>query len=73
MGNFGVTAYSIIEARRLLLETLDNNHWHKIPENLDNIEVIEDIDIRLLDKGHVIPNMGAVIFKGVWWPRFNFS
>jgi hypothetical protein len=34
----------------------------------DDTEVIEDIDISLLDQNHVIPNMGVVTFKGVWFP-----
>jgi hypothetical protein len=34
----------------------------------DTTKVIEDIDIRLLDQGHVIPNMGVVTFKGIWYP-----
>jgi len=71
-GNFGVTAYSITEARQLLKETLAKLHW-PIPENLDNAEVIENIDIRLLDQGHVIPNMGVVTFRGVWFPGLNFT
>jgi hypothetical protein len=36
-----------------------------------DIEIIENIDVQLLDKGHVIPNMGPVVFKGVWFPRLN--
>jgi hypothetical protein len=37
----------------------------------EDIEVIEDIDVQLLDKGHVVPNMGPVVFKGVWFPFLN--
>ena len=28
----------------------------------------EDVDISTLDAGHVRPNMGVVIWRGVWYP-----
>ncbi|MCW2926654.1 MAG: hypothetical protein JWM86_622, partial [Thermoleophilia bacterium] len=31
-------------------------------------EVTEDVDVRDLDQGHVIPNMGVVVWRGVWYP-----
>ena len=31
--------------------------------------VIEDVDIATLDPGHVIPNMEAPVFRGVWFPK----
>jgi hypothetical protein len=33
--------------------------------------VVPDVDIRTLDQAHVIPNMGPVVFRGVWFPRLN--
>jgi hypothetical protein len=32
-------------------------------------EVVEDVDVRDLDKGHVAPNMGDPSVRGVWFPR----
>lgn len=32
------------------------------------IECIENVDIRTLDQGHVIPNMRAPIYFGIWYP-----
>jgi hypothetical protein len=32
-------------------------------------EVIEDVDVRTLDAGHVLPNMGDPSVRGVWFPR----
>ena len=70
--NFGVTAYSKSEGRKLIIDSLKKIELQQLTENLDdNIEVIEDIDIRLLDQGHVIPNMGVVTFEGVWFPNLN--
>jgi hypothetical protein len=31
--------------------------------------VVPDIDVSTLDVGHVIPNMGVPIWRGVWFPR----
>jgi hypothetical protein len=33
--------------------------------------IVPDIDIRTLDEKHVIPNIGPVVFRGVWFPRLN--
>jgi len=70
--NIGVTAHSLKEAKFLICDTLARFNWSHITENcIANADVIEEIDIRLLDKGHVIPNMGIVVFKGVWFPFCN--
>ena len=29
---------------------------------------IEDVDVSTLDKGHVLPNMGPVVKRGIWFP-----
>jgi hypothetical protein len=31
--------------------------------------VTENIDVSTLDAGHVLPNLGNVFERGVWWPR----
>lgn len=31
-------------------------------------KVIENVDIRTLDQGHVIPNMRPPVYRGVWFP-----
>ena len=72
--NAGVTADSLSEAKELLLKNFAKiNFWEPLAilNEQKDIEVIENIDIQLLDKGHVIPNMGPVVFKGVWFPRLN--
>jgi hypothetical protein len=37
----------------------------------ENAEAVKNVDIQLVDKDHVIPNMGTVIFKAVWFSRLN--
>jgi hypothetical protein len=31
--------------------------------------VIEDVDVATLDEGHVLPTMGDVSVRGIWFPR----
>ena len=70
--NLGVTAFSIEQAKALVKVELKKLGWNHISEELiEESEIIEDIDIRLLDQNHVIPNMGVVTFKGVWFPSAN--
>jgi hypothetical protein len=70
--NIGVTAYTLTEARQIINNTFAKLNWMQISEvEIENAEVIENINIELLDTNHVIPNMGVVTFKGVWFPRLN--
>jgi hypothetical protein len=70
--NIGVSALSISEAKKIILETMTKLNWNHISATIiENAEIIENIDIRLLDQGHVIPNMGPVVFEGVWFPFRN--
>lgn len=31
--------------------------------------VVADVDVSTLDQNHVVPNMGSVVWRGIWWPR----
>ncbi len=62
----GVTAYSLKDAQNLVQESIPYVNW-----NFNELEVIENIDISNLDEGHVLPNMGAPNFRGVWYPNLN--
>jgi len=33
--------------------------------------VVEDVDVRTLDEGHVQPNMGTPSNLGIWFPRLQ--
>ena len=33
------------------------------------VAVVEEVDVRTLDEGHVQPNMGDPTVRGVWYPR----
>jgi hypothetical protein len=61
---YGVTAYSLDDAILLLSEAVDDF-------DLTSSTVVENIDVSTLDQNHVIPNMGAPNFQGVWFPDLN--
>ncbi len=70
--NVGVTAISVKEAKELILLNFVKLHAFEALEKLkEEVEVIEDVYVRLLDEHHVIPNIGPVTFRGVWFPRMN--
>ena len=70
--NIGVLAYSRHETRLLIVDALAKINWSHITDSLmGNAEIIENTDIRLLDQNHVIPTMGVVKFKRVWFPNLN--
>ena len=59
----GVTAYDYADALAILKTTV----FGEKPA-LTIKSVTEDIDIRTLDQDQVIPNMGVVVNRGVWFP-----
>lgn len=63
---FGVTAYSLEDAKKLIDEVTHNSGIE-----YEVLEVTEDVDIRNLDQNHVVPNMSAPNFRGVWFPLLN--
>lgn len=60
----GVTAWTYADAIALLKE-------HVFPKaNLPPIiGTEENVDISTLDPKHVLPNIGIVVQRGVWFPR----
>lgn len=59
----GVSAFGKEDALALIGERVFVEH--ELPPIL---EMIEDVDVRTLDEGHVIPNMGVVARRGIWFP-----
>ena len=59
----GVTAYDKNDAITLLQKTVFNDR------TMPSItQIIENVDISELDESHVLPNMGNVFERGVWFP-----
>ena len=63
---FGVTARTRDEA-----EAMARQAAAQLRRAFEPLKVVEDVDVRTLDQGHVVPNMGAVNFLGVWFPQLN--
>lgn len=59
----GVTAYDYADASNILKTRVFGEKPVLMIES-----VIEDIDIQTLDSNDVIPNMGVVVNRGVWFP-----
>ena len=59
---YGVTAFTVEDAERLLARAGLPSDW---------VEVVADVDVSTLDAEHVLPNIGGVTFRGVWYPALN--
>jgi hypothetical protein len=60
----GVSAHDYSDAVGILEETVLRDYPTLIIEG-----VREDVDVRDLDQGHVVPNIGNVAVRGVWFPK----
>ena len=59
----GITAVCADDAISILRECVDRGAGLKISK------MIKAVDLSDLDQGHVIPNMGVVAIRGVWFPQ----
>jgi hypothetical protein len=62
----GVTALSRDDALAHLLKVWPAKHDGPAISN-----VAEDVDLTTLDQKHVLPNIGDVTRRGVWFPNFG--
>ena len=62
----GVTAASDAEAAALAFDAR-----RRYAPTATLLEPIVDVDVRTLDPGHVQPNIGPVVVRGVWFPCEN--
>ena len=60
----GVTAYDYDDAIALLKERVFTKET--MPKITD---FIQDVDVSTLDANHVLPNLGLVIERGIWFPQ----
>jgi hypothetical protein len=63
---FGVTAYSVEDAFELLKVA-----GHMLSRDDPNFRITEGIQVEDLDQMHIVPNMGPMVFRGVWYPLNN--
>lgn len=60
----GVTAYSLDDAKRLIKDRVFPKE--EIPPI---VKITENIQFRDIDQNHVVPNMGPITERGVWYPN----
>jgi hypothetical protein len=63
--NIGVTGYSLDDAKRLIQEKAFPKE--ELPRI---IKITENIQFKDLDQNHIVPNMGPITERGVWYPNF---
>lgn len=64
----GVTAWSLDDAIQLI-----KAEDYPLPINLDELQVREHVTLADLDQHHVIPNMGPMEMRGIWYPCRNLG
>ncbi|MGD9814272.1 MAG: hypothetical protein AB7Q23_00965 [Hyphomonadaceae bacterium] len=62
----GITAFTRDDALGLLLTV-----WPALEGDPVIVDVTEDVDLTTLDQNHVLPNVGDVTRRGVWFPNFG--
>jgi hypothetical protein len=62
---FGVTARSLDDALRII-QALDYGRF--LPEDHSTLGVRSRVTVADLDAGHVVPNMGSIAVRGLWFP-----
>ena len=63
---FGVTAFSREDAFQLLRDS-----GYPVSLHDPAVRVTEGIRVADLDQHHIVPNIGPIVFRGVWFPRAN--
>ena len=61
---YGVTAIDLADAIAMIQQLPDH-----VRPTRSTRKVIEDVDVRDLDAGHVVSNMGPPVWRGVWYPN----
>jgi hypothetical protein len=62
---FGVTAWSLDDALRIIE---DLGYGDYLPDDPTALAVREGVTVADLDQGHVVPNMGPIVVRGMWYP-----
>lgn len=65
----GVTAYSQQDAVELVKRSLVEHYGLESLPEID--QITEGISVTDLDQNHVVPNMGNVLVRGVWFPKLT--
>lgn len=62
--SIGVTSYNLADAIRII--SLERDVYRMEP---DFEGIACDITLRDIDENHVVPNMGSIVNRGIWFPN----
>lgn len=62
---FGVTARSLDDALRIIRHL---GYGGFLPEDESSLTITEGISVSELDQNHIVPNMGPIVVRGMWYP-----
>lgn len=63
---YGVTAFTLSDALSII-----RRFGCQLPDDLSTLRIIEGIRVADLDDFHVVPNMGPIVVRGMWYPLFR--
>jgi hypothetical protein len=62
---FGITAWSLEDAVQIIRAL---GYGSYLPGDPSSLHVTEGVTMASLDQQHVIPNMGPIVVRGMWFP-----
>jgi hypothetical protein len=60
---YGITAFSLEDALAIIEDA-----GYSLPEDKSVLRIIEGVRVSDLDQLHVVPNMGPIVVRGLWFP-----
>lgn len=63
---FGVTGRTLDDALALL-----SSFGYEPGRDFNPSRVVENVSVSALDQNHIVPNIGPVVVRGVWFPCHN--
>jgi hypothetical protein len=60
---FGVTAFSLVDALHIIEDA-----GYDLPKDRSILRITEGIRVDDLDEHHIVPNMGPIVVRGMWFP-----
>lgn len=63
---YGVTAFSLADALAILC-----GFGYPLPDDLSALRITEGVRVADLDQSHIVPNMGPIVVRGLWYPFFR--
>ena len=64
----GATGYDLADATRLASAAASELKW-----TIELTQAVPNVRVADLDQNHVLPNMGVIVSRGVWYPNLGPS